>query len=92
MLSRIGLPGVFGLLVVAGGLGLVAWESPLIAGGLALMVFGFGIAVFSLIRRTLAGFGLGGGVGPGPGPGAGPGAGGQMPDMSEFGGDDDGEE
>jgi len=60
MLQRIGLAGVFGLLVVAAGLGLVAWESPIIAAGLATMVLGFGILVQSIISRTLAQFGMAG--------------------------------
>ena len=58
MLQRIGLVGVFGLLVVAAGLGLVAWESPVVAAGIATMVLGLGIVVQSVVSRALAQFGL----------------------------------
>ena len=60
MLQRIGLVGVFGLLVVAAGLGLVAWESPVVAAGIATMVLGLGIVVQSVVSRALAQFGLAG--------------------------------
>jgi hypothetical protein len=62
MLQRIGFAGVFGLLVVASGLGLVTWVSPLIGAGLAVMIFGFGIVVQAVVSRTLAQFGMGGGM------------------------------
>jgi hypothetical protein len=60
MLQRIGLAGVFGLLVVVGGLGLVAYANPLVAAGLATMVFGLGVLVQSVVSRTLAQFGMAG--------------------------------
>ncbi|MEM4780959.1 MAG: hypothetical protein QXG03_05305 [Halalkalicoccus sp.] len=60
MLDRLGLVGVFGLLLVLAGLALVAVENLLIAGGLALVLLGVGLAVKSLVSGMLAAFGMGG--------------------------------
>lgn len=59
MFDRLGLAGIAGLLLVLAGLALVAVESPLIAGGLVLVLVGLGLAVKSLLSGMLAAFGMG---------------------------------
>ncbi len=75
MFRRLGFAGLFGLLVIASGLGLVTWVDWRIGAGIALMLFGLGIVVQSVVSRTLAQFGMGGGMMGGGGSGGG-GAGG----------------
>lgn len=60
MFDRLGFLGIVGLLLVLAGLGLVAVESPLIAGGLVLVLVGLGLAVKSLVSGMLSAFGMGG--------------------------------
>jgi hypothetical protein len=60
MLDKLGIPGVVGVLFLLGGIGLVASESLVLAGGLALVVAGLGLVVFGLVKNLLASFGMGG--------------------------------
>jgi hypothetical protein len=60
MLKRLGLPGVFGVLVMLAGIALIAWENLLIAGGLALTIAGLGLVVYGLVSGLLSAMGMGG--------------------------------
>jgi hypothetical protein len=60
MLRRLGLPGVFGVLVMLAGIALIAWENLLIAGGLALTIAGLGLVVYGLVSGLLSAMGMGG--------------------------------
>lgn len=60
MFDRLGAVGVLGIVLVVAGLALVAVESLLVAGGMALVLLGVGLAVKSLISGMLSAFGMGG--------------------------------
>mgnify|MGYP006302996007 CR=1 FL=1 len=60
MLRRLGAFGLVGIVVVLAGLALVAWESRIIAAGLALMLLGFGLTVKALVSNLLGSLGMGG--------------------------------
>ncbi|WP_121820118.1 DUF7470 family protein [Halostella salina] len=60
MLRKLGAAGLVGLVVVLVGLALVAWESRIIAAGLALMLLGFGLTVKALVSNLLGSLGMGG--------------------------------
>ena len=60
MLDKLGLPGLLGLLVMLGGIVVVAWQNLILAGGLALVIAGLGLVVFGLVKNLLASFGMGG--------------------------------
>ncbi|MFC7132215.1 MULTISPECIES: DUF7470 family protein [Salinibaculum] len=60
MLDKLGLPGLLGLLVMLGGIVVVAVESLILAGGIALVIAGLGLVVFGLVKNLLASFGMGG--------------------------------
>jgi hypothetical protein len=62
MLDKLGLAGVFGLLVLAGGIVVIALESLVIAGGIALVLAGLGLVVFGMIKNLLRSMGMGGGM------------------------------
>lgn len=61
MFDRLGALGVVGIVLAVAGLALVAVESLLVAGGLALVLVGLGLAAKSLVSGMLATFGMGGG-------------------------------
>lgn len=60
MLDKLGLAGVAGVLVLFGGIGLIAWINPLIAAGMAFVVAGLGLLVYGLVSNVLSSFGMGG--------------------------------
>jgi len=60
MFDKLGIPGVLGVLFMLGGIAVVAFENPILAGGLALVVAGLGLIVFGLVKNLLSSFGMGG--------------------------------
>ncbi len=58
MLDKLGTLGLVGVLVTLGGLALIAWQSPIVAGGLALVVGGVGLVVKGLLDSLMAQFGF----------------------------------
>lgn len=60
MLDKLGVPGIFGVLVMLGGIALIAWENLIIAGGLALAIAGLGLVVYGLVTGLLSSLGMGG--------------------------------
>lgn len=60
MLDKLGIAGLVGVLIILGGIGLLAWINPLIAAGIGLVVAGLGLIVYGLVTNVLASFGLGG--------------------------------
>jgi len=60
MLDKLGVAGVVGVLVLFGGIGLIASENLLIAAGIALVVGGLGLVVYGMVSNLLASFGMGG--------------------------------
>lgn len=60
MLDKLGLVGLFGVLSMLGGVAVIALESLVIAGGIALVVAGLGLVVFGLVKNLLSSLGMGG--------------------------------
>jgi len=60
MLDKLGFAGLFGLVLVLGGVVVVAVESLLIAGGIALVIAGLGLVVFGMVKNLLSSLGMGG--------------------------------
>jgi hypothetical protein len=60
MLDKLGAAGLLGVLLMVGGVAVVALESLLVAGGIALVVAGLGLLVFGLVKNLLASLGIGG--------------------------------
>ncbi|WP_135305807.1 DUF7470 family protein [Haloarcula amylovorans] len=62
MLDKLGVAGIAGVVILFGGIGLVAWQNLILAAGLALVVGGMGLIVYGLVTSLLASFGMGGGM------------------------------
>lgn len=60
MLRRIGPAGFVGLLMLLGGIGVVAWRDPIVATGLALVLAGIGLLAKGMIDALVASLGFGG--------------------------------
>ena len=60
MFDKLGLPGILGLLIMLGGIAVVAVENIVLAGGIALVIAGLGLVVFGLVKNLLSSFGMGG--------------------------------
>lgn len=60
MLDKLGTVGVVGIVVMVGGLALLAYENPVIAAGVALVLMGIGLLVRGLVGTLLSSFGMGG--------------------------------
>ena len=58
MLDKLGTKGVAGVVVLLSGLGLVAWQAPIVAAGLALVVAGIGLVVSGLAESVMRAFGM----------------------------------
>ncbi|WP_128477101.1 DUF7470 family protein [Halorussus pelagicus] len=67
MLDKLGAKGIVGVLLLLGGLGVVAWKAPIVAVGMALVVVGFVLVAWGLVSGLMASFGLGGMMGGGGG-------------------------
>jgi hypothetical protein len=59
MLDKLGAVGVVGLLLAVAGIAVVAVESLIIAGGLALVLVGLGVTAFGLVKNLLGSLGMG---------------------------------
>jgi hypothetical protein len=60
MFDKLGLAGVLGLVLLFGGIGVLAWENLLIGGGVALVVAGLGLVVYGITTTLLGSLGMGG--------------------------------
>ncbi|AFZ72953.1 DUF7470 family protein [Natronobacterium gregoryi] len=58
MLDKLGPLGIVGILALLAGIGLVAYENLVIAGGIALVLAGLGLVVKSLVSSVLQSFGM----------------------------------
>ena len=58
MLDRLGTVGVVGLLLLLGGIALVAYADPIVAVGIALVIVGTGLVVKGLASNLLRQFGF----------------------------------
>jgi hypothetical protein len=60
MLDKLGLAGIVGVLCCLGGLAVIAYVAPVVAGGLALVLIGLVLAVRGLLSGMLSAFGMDG--------------------------------
>jgi hypothetical protein len=60
MLDKLGAAGIVGLLLVLGGLGLVAYVEPIIAAGIALVLAGLGLTLKAIVSSFVSAMGMGG--------------------------------
>ena len=60
MFDKLGLAGLVGVVVLVGGIGLLAWVQPLVAAGVAFVVAGLALVVYGIVTNLLASFGMGG--------------------------------
>lgn len=58
MRGSVGLIGVFGIVFAVGGIGVLAYENPLVALGVLAVVIGLGLLIQDLVRNALAQFGM----------------------------------
>jgi hypothetical protein len=58
MLDKLGTLGIVGIVVALAGLGLVAYQAPLVAAGLLLVLGGVGLVTQSLVKNVMSAFGL----------------------------------
>lgn len=58
MIRKLGVVGVAGLLIMLAGILLVAWESPLIATGIAFVLAGLGLVVRAMVSAVMGQFGM----------------------------------
>jgi hypothetical protein len=61
MLDKLGMAGILGVLIMLGGIAIVAWQNLFLAAGLAFVVAGIGLIVYGMVTNLLSAFGLGGG-------------------------------
>jgi hypothetical protein len=60
MLGKLGSTGLAGVSLLIGGLAVVAYASPIVAGGLALMLVGLVLVARGLLGSVMRSFGMGG--------------------------------
>lgn len=60
MLERIGGGGLVGLLAMLGGIGLIAYQDPIIAGGMALVVVGLALLLRGVVQGFMSSMGMNG--------------------------------
>ena len=65
MFDKLGAKGIVGVLVLLGGIAVIALQNLLIAAGMALMVVGLGLVVWGVVSSMLSNFGMGGMMGGG---------------------------
>lgn len=65
MLDKLGLKGALGVLLLLGGIAVIALQNPIIAAGIGLVVVGFVLVAWGLVSGLLASFGMGGMMGGG---------------------------
>ena len=58
MLQNLGPLGIVGLLIVAAGIGLIAYANPVVAVGMALVLAGLGLVVKAVVSNVLGAFGM----------------------------------
>ena len=58
MLRNLGARGILGIVLLVAGIGMIAYESLVVAGGIALVVAGLGLVVQGLLSSVLRSFGM----------------------------------
>jgi len=58
MLDKLGLSGVFGLLLVVVGIAVVAWQAPVVAAGLTAVIVGLALVARGAVQSVMGMFGM----------------------------------
>ncbi|MFB6194178.1 MAG: hypothetical protein ABEI75_03855 [Halobaculum sp.] len=58
MIDRLGTTGIVGVLLALVGIGVVAFDEPVVAGGIALTLAGVGLVVKGLVDGLMSQFGF----------------------------------
>ena len=58
MLKHLGPVAIVGIFCCLGGLGVIAYVAPVVAGGLALVILGLSLGVQGLLSGVLSAFGM----------------------------------
>jgi hypothetical protein len=58
MLDRLGAAGIFGFLLLLGGIAVIAYVDLFIAAGIAFIVAGLGMVVYGLVSNLLGSLGM----------------------------------
>jgi hypothetical protein len=67
MFDKLGAKGIVGVLLLLGGIAVIALQNLVIAAGMALVVVGFVLVAWGLVSGLMSSFGLGGMMGGGGG-------------------------
>jgi hypothetical protein len=67
MFDKLGIKGIFGVLLLLAGIAVIAYVNLLIAAGIGLVVLGFVLTAWGLVSGLMSSFGLGGMMGGGGG-------------------------
>lgn len=65
MLDKLGAKGILGVLLLLGGIAVIAYVNLIIAAGIGLVVVGFVLTAWGLVSGLLSSFGMGGMMGGG---------------------------
>lgn len=60
MFDKLGIAGVLGVLIMLGGIALLAWYSLYVAAGVAFVVAGVGLITYGMVTSLLSSLGMGG--------------------------------
>jgi hypothetical protein len=60
MLNRLGIAGIIGILCCLGGIAVIAYVAPIVAGGIALVLVGLVLVARGLLSGVLSAFGMDG--------------------------------
>ena len=58
MIRNLGIKGLLGVVLLIAGVGLIAYESPIVAAGIAMVVAGLGLVAQGLVSSMLRSFGM----------------------------------
>jgi len=58
MLDKLGPTGLLGVLLMVAGIAVVAWNAPIVAAGLVLVLLGLGLVVRSAAKSVMGMFGF----------------------------------
>ncbi|KTG08185.1 hypothetical protein AUR64_01020 [Haloprofundus marisrubri] len=58
MLKRLGTTGILGVVLLLAGLGIVAYQAPIVAAGLAFVLAGVGLVAQGIVKSAMQAFGF----------------------------------
>ncbi|ELY27029.1 hypothetical protein C499_10854 [Halogeometricum borinquense DSM 11551] len=58
MFDKLGTKGIAGVVLLVAGIGIVAYQEPIVAAGIALVVAGLGLVASGLVQSVMGMFGM----------------------------------